>query len=381
MSNETYLIVSYFTVGIACLVLSLMTYALLRQSFRKVTETHPGGRLGLIFRRVFLFGITLPALAGFFSVSFRSCEKNNYQAIVADRAYLVAKNQEQLRISLQYLCIALLVWTVIIALVLITMRLRNERIVAFKNEEGDEKPMKENRKCDVIIGALLIALGLAGGGYFVGQTLYNSKVALNTAEVRGLAERRVKSDRAYWTIQYTVIGNEESEVSALYAKSKNDQQKIVSLLTDNGFTNEEIVLGVVDYDASEYRDKDQTLIETKYTLTGSVEIETGNVDLVSHVRSQMNELIAEGLDIRNNAPKYEFSELNAIKPEMLKEATQNARMAANEFAENAGVKVGGIRSASQGGFSITDVGETYSDHKKIDKNVRVVTSITFYLTK
>jgi hypothetical protein len=65
---------------------------------------------------------------------------------------------------------------------------------------------------------------------------------------------------------------------------------------------------------------------------------------------------------------------------MLKEATTNARIAANEFAENAGVKVGRIRSARQGSFYIRDAGEQYGDTAKIEKDVRVVTNITFYLT-
>lgn len=66
---------------------------------------------------------------------------------------------------------------------------------------------------------------------------------------------------------------------------------------------------------------------------------------------------------------------------MLKAATKNARLAANEFATNTGVKVGGIRSARQGGFVIRDVGENYGDTKKIEKYVRVVTNVTFFLTE
>ena len=94
----------------------------------------------------------------------------------------------------------------------------------------------------------------------------------------------------------------------------------------------------------------------------------------------MNKLVAQGIDIENYAPTYRFTKLNEIKPEMLSEATKNARIAANEFAKNADVKVGGIRSARQGSFRINDVGEDYGDTKKIDKTVRVVTTITFYLT-
>lgn len=66
---------------------------------------------------------------------------------------------------------------------------------------------------------------------------------------------------------------------------------------------------------------------------------------------------------------------------MLKEATTNARLAANEFAANAGVEVGGIRYARQGGFIIRDVGESYTDTTKIEKDVRVATTISFYLTR
>jgi len=73
--------------------------------------------------------------------------------------------------------------------------------------------------------------------------------------------------------------------------------------------------------------------------------------------------------------------MNEIKPEMLKAATKNARIAANEFAENAGVKVGGIRSARQGSFVIRDVGQSYGETGKIEKDVRVVTSVTFFLVE
>jgi hypothetical protein len=72
--------------------------------------------------------------------------------------------------------------------------------------------------------------------------------------------------------------------------------------------------------------------------------------------------------------------LNEIKPDMLKEAAQNARIAAAEFAENAGVKVGKIRSATQGAFFIQDEGSSSGDTRKVDKNVRVVTTVEFFLT-
>lgn len=239
--------------------------------------------------------------------------------------------------------------------------------------------MSVGDKHGIALGALLLAIGVASAGYFVSQTLYKSRIAFNTAEVKGLAERRVEADTAYWTIQYTVTGKDKAELSRLYEKSEADKKKIVSFLQSSGFTNDEIKPGVINYLKKEFRDENQKLVDEQHSLVGEIEVQTQKVRLVSDSRAKLNTLIAQGLNVKNNPPLYYFTRLNEIKPKMLKEATTNARIAANEFATNAGVKVGNIQSARQGGFEIRDVGESYGDTKKIEKDVRVVTNVTFYL--
>ena len=226
---------------------------------------------------------------------------------------------------------------------------------------------------------LFIAIGLALAGYFIGQTLYNSKVALNTAEVKGLAERRVKADRVNWSIGFNVAGPDKEEIPRLYNLAEQHQGLIRNILEENGFTDDEIHVGVLDYNYVEYRDQDQALVDESHLLSGVISVESGKVELVSKVRSKVNKLISEGINIENRDPTYRFTGLNAIKPDMLSEATKNARIAANEFAKNANVCVGGIQSARQGNFFIRDAGEEYGDTAKIEKDVRVVTTITFYL--
>ncbi len=241
--------------------------------------------------------------------------------------------------------------------------------------------MNKTSRVDILVLGIFVSVGIALCGYFIGQTMYNAKVAINTAEAKGLAEKRVEADLVYWTIEYTVTGQHKNEVPALYQSSENDQAKIVALLLENGFKDEELTPGVIRFSHQDFRDEDNKLVEEEYYLTGSIEVTTDKVRLVSKVRSKLNKLISQGLNIQNNAPSYHFTKLNKIKPAMLKEATKNARLAANEFAANAGVEVGGIRNARQGSFIIRDVGENYGDTAKIEKDVRVVTNITFYLTK
>jgi hypothetical protein len=126
VGNEQYLIVSYCVVGAICLGLAIATYALLRRSFGALSAVAPGGRLGRILRRVFLVGIILPALFGFFSVSFRSCDKGTYEAIIEDQAYVVAKNQEQLGAAFSHIAIALLVWGLIVSIGFLAMGKKKE---------------------------------------------------------------------------------------------------------------------------------------------------------------------------------------------------------------------------------------------------------------
>jgi len=231
-----------------------------------------------------------------------------------------------------------------------------------------------------IVFGLFLALGLVGGGYFVGQTMYNAKVGVNTAEAKGLAERRVKADQVTWAVHYSVTALDRSDMQGLYKRAETDQKKILDVLAAQGFNEEQVQVGVIDYRYTEYRDDNQTLVDQRHTLDGKITIESDRVDAVTLARSKVNSLIAQGVEVQNNAPAYRFTKLNDIKPAMLKEAAGNARIAANEFAQNAGTQVGKIRSARQGGFNVVDAGADYGDTAKLYKDVRVVTTISFYLT-
>lgn len=231
----------------------------------------------------------------------------------------------------------------------------------------------------ITLGCLLLAGGFTTAGYFISQTLYNSNVGVNSANVRGLAERRVKSNIAYWTMGYSVATDKKSQIKSLYARSEAARDLIISELLGGGLIQSEITSGVVNYHTQDFRDRQQKLIDQRHTLHGIIEVEATDVDRVKHLRAELNKLIAQGIDLENNAPRYLFTQLNDIKPAMLRDATTNARIAANEFADNAGVSVGSIKSARQGNFNIRDVGASYADDGKIDKIVRVVTSVDFYL--
>ncbi len=109
-----------------------------------------------------------------------------------------------------------------------------------------------------------------------------------------------------------------------------------------------------------------------------VTISTNQVDLVLDLMKRQSELLKEGVALSNDyswQTSYEFTGLNGIKPTMIEEATKNARAAAEKFAGDSGSKLGKIRRASQGQFSITDR-DQFTPYMK---NVRVVTTLEYFL--
>jgi len=236
-----------------------------------------------------------------------------------------------------------------------------------------------NTRPSLFFPALLVALGLSIAGYFIGNTLFKANTSVNTAQVKGLSERVVKADKAGWVIGYTLTADGAVDLAGLYKTSRSQQARIIKLLTDIGFEATEISTDAPTYTASEHRNHMGVVSNVSHRLYGKVMVDTGKVDLVASSRKRISDLIAEGIAIDNQAPTYRYTKLTDIKPEMVKDATENARTAAQEFAKNAGVSVGKIKSARQGSFVIRDFGEEYGNRNKINKSVRVVTTISFYL--
>lgn len=117
MTNEQYLIVSYFAVAAASVALGSVVYFYLRRSFGEFVEAAPGTHFPSILKKLFPCGLIFPALMGFISVSYSSCNHDTYEKILQNRQYLVEKNHEQLSSILLYLLIAILVWNLALVLV------------------------------------------------------------------------------------------------------------------------------------------------------------------------------------------------------------------------------------------------------------------------
>lgn len=234
----------------------------------------------------------------------------------------------------------------------------------------------ENNK---IIPAALIAAGLTLGGFFPGYYYYKTKADSRSVTVKGLAEKNVTADMGIWNVQFTVSGN---DLSAARAQIGRQADEVVKFLKAQGFTNSEISVGRIetnDLMANPYRDN-TAAATSRFILTQNIIIRSDKVQNIANAMSLSNELIGKGIVFSSQSASYLFTKLNDIKPEMLKSATENAKEAALEFARNSGSKVGRIKTANQGVFSILAADDPNSyEASQINKKVRVVSTVEYLL--
>lgn len=119
MSNEQYLIASYFALGAVCTGFGVGTYLLLRRHASNLVESFHGSVAARLIRRFFAVGVILPSMLGFLTVSYYSCDVNTYEKVIENRAYLVGKNMDQLWWSATLLMYALVVWLAIVTALII----------------------------------------------------------------------------------------------------------------------------------------------------------------------------------------------------------------------------------------------------------------------
>jgi len=223
-----------------------------------------------------------------------------------------------------------------------------------------------------IIAAAIIAAGIIALGFCLKTGIDNIAFRDRNVTVRGLAEREVPADLVTWPITYSLAGN---DLQTIYDKVNANNAIIVKFLTSNGIGAEEISVNPPDtYDATSNRYRSDSF-NYKYSINCTVTVTTKKVDKVRELLNRQSELLKEGIAFSNSYINYQFTGLNAIKPEMIAEATKNARAAADRFAADSDSRVGKIKTASQGQFSIDDSDSSTPFIKK----VRVVSTIVYYL--
>ncbi|MBK8175877.1 MAG: SIMPL domain-containing protein [Rhodospirillales bacterium] len=239
------------------------------------------------------------------------------------------------------------------------------------------------RSLVTLLAAIILALGLAIGGWFIGRGFLDSRLADRVVTVKGVAERDVTADLALWPLRFVVTANQLADAQQ---RIDADAQKVLAFLAANGIPTaaaEVQNLQVSDLLAQPYRSGP---VDSRFIVAQTIMVRTGDVDRVAQASQKIGDLVSDGVVLSSegqpsSGPLYLFTKLNDIKPAMIAEATRNARQGADQFAQDSGGRVSGIRRASQGLFQILprDNVPGAGESAQIAKTVRVVSTIDFAL--
>ena len=231
----------------------------------------------------------------------------------------------------------------------------------------------------LLSASAILAAGLMAGGFLLGDGLTRAHAADRSVTVRGLAERDVTADLATWTISYS---SSASDLASAQAGVDRDTASIRAFFKQLGFPEEALQPTGVNVSTGTNR-QDQAV----YTVRQRMTLRSTDIARAQRAVKQQFDLVRRGVVLEEGSGmSYTFTKLNAIKPPMVAEAMRDARAAAEQFAKDSGTGVGGIKSATQGYFTIsardTDGDEERGGWGAADtpfKRVRVVTTVDFYL--
>lgn len=234
-----------------------------------------------------------------------------------------------------------------------------------------------------IVAALFLAAGIALAGWFVGTSLVESRQPLRTVTVKGLSERAVQADLGFWPIRFVATG---PSLEAARASLENAEGAVRAFLADRGFADDEIqVQNVLVEDRAAGYNAGSMNDEYRFVLTEDMLVTTARVTELADASRSVADLLRQGVVFSSDAysagASFVFTNINDLKSEMLTEATTRAKETAAQFATESGAQVGDIQSANQGVFEILPAVDIPNDRpeKQIDKKVRVVTTITYFL--
>jgi hypothetical protein len=238
--------------------------------------------------------------------------------------------------------------------------------------------MTECRRSGAWLVGIGILLGLLGLGYQLGHAILDARALERSVTVKGLSEREFDADVVIWPIQFTAAGN---DLTALYGNLDTSTARIRAFLTGNGFGDDEVTVSapvITDKLAQQYGNNAQ--VEFRYTASQTVTVYSNRIGVARSLMTRLSELGKQGIVLSGgdyqSQPEYLFTRLNEVKPEMIEEATRQAREVAQKFAADSQSTLGRIRHASQGQFSIADRDRNNPHIKK----VRVVSTVEYYLS-
>jgi uncharacterized protein len=234
------------------------------------------------------------------------------------------------------------------------------------------------------VSAVVLAVGIAVGGWFVGHGFLRGRTASRYVEVKGLAEREVAANLALWPLRFVTTGN---DLAVAQTQITRDTREVYSFLARHGIDTSAVQLQALEVSDAQANRFQSERGGTRFVIQQTVMVRSDKPEVVMAASQRVSELVKAGVVLSSSGefgiggPTFVFTKLNQLKPAMVAEATANARAAAEQFAADSRTRLGTIRYANQGIFVILprDQAPGVNEGGQLQKIVRVVSTVQYLL--
>ncbi|WP_374141639.1 SIMPL domain-containing protein, partial [Leptotrichia hongkongensis] len=232
------------------------------------------------------------------------------------------------------------------------------------------------KKIQFIIIPTILSFGLIISAALISNAMNKANKDENRITVKGVAERRIKADKALINI---VISDKNENLDEL-KKSISEKEKLATDLIKNlKIDSNDYSIGNLriqpNYIESSSNVKQQTTsISTPimqnakisdYEGVETISIVTKNIDKVEEFFQKLLELKLQSSNIQVNEPEFFITNIERYKKDMVVDASRNAEIRAIEMLKVNNNEIGGLKNISQGQFEIL---EDTEDVRKINEN-------------
>ena len=251
------------------------------------------------------------------------------------------------------------------------------------------------KKIQFIIIPTILSFGLIISSALISNAMNKANKDENRITVKGVAERRIKADKAL----INIVISEKSENIDELKSSVSEKEKLVTDLIKNLKINEN------DYNVGNLRiqpnyientsnTKQQIAVNSTavvpntkisdYDGVETISIVTKNIDKAEEFFEKLSELKLQSDNIQINEPEYFITNIERYKKDMVVDASRNAEVRAIEMLKVNNNEIGWLKNMSQGQFEVL---EDTEDVRKINENeanqiykkMRVVVTATYLI--
>ena len=250
------------------------------------------------------------------------------------------------------------------------------------------------KKIQFIIIPIILSFGLIISSALISNAMNRANKDENRITVKGVAERRIKADKALINI---VISQKSTNLDELKKEVSEREKLVIDLIKNLKIDVNEYSVGNLriqpNYSENSSIAKQPSTASTTtapivkisdYDGIETISIVTKNIDKAEEFYEKLSELKLKNNNIEINMPEYFIANIERYKRDLIVDASKNAEIRAIEMLKVNNNEIGGLKNMSQGQFEILedteDVRKINEDgSNQIYKKLRLVVTTTYLI--